>query len=141
MKHIGSLLLLAATITGCGTRVAYMPTNTPPRMMQPRSANSVQVFTATKPERPFVEVGLIETQQESIYSVDNETTVFTRLREEAALRGCDGLVLLGSNDGVEIVGTGGMNGGHTSGRTLRGYRGTCIMWKEDTSTASSTDSH
>ena len=141
MKRIGSLLLLAAALSGCGTRIAYLPTNTPPRTLQPRNADSVQVFSVAPPDRPFVEVGIIETQQESMYSTDSELIVFSRLREEAARQGCDGLVVLGSNDGVQVVGSYGRYGGTTSGRTLKGYRGTCIVWKEDSSTASSSGSN
>lgn len=62
-------------------------------------------------------------------------------REEAARRGCDGLVLLGSNDGVQLHGNSGKYGGGTYGRTLKGYRGTCVVWKDDASTASSAGSN
>ncbi|MDC0712364.1 hypothetical protein POL68_28130 [Stigmatella sp. ncwal1] len=140
MNRTRSLLLLAAALCGCGTRIAYIPTNAPPRAMQAHSPDSVQIFTTQQPERPYVEVGLIEAQQES-HSVDTEETVFTRLREEAAHRGCDGLVLLGSNDSVQIIGSGSQFGGNTSGRTLKGYRGTCIVWKEDGKSESSNGSN
>lgn len=141
MKHPGSLFLLAAALLGCGTHIAYMPTNTPPRMLKPRGVDSVQVFTTRPPERPYVEVGIIETQQESIYSTDDATAVFSQLRDEAARQGCDGLVLLGSNDRMELQGTSSHFGGTTYSHTLKGYRGTCIVWKEDSPGATSTGAH
>ena len=46
-----------------------------------------------------------------------------RMREDAASRGCDGLVVLGTNN-VTVV-TGGTN--YVSSTTLKGYRATCIV--------------
>ncbi len=120
---IGVFLLAMA---GCGTKLSYIPLNTSPKALTARDPNTVEMFTSSKPERPFVEVGLIEAQQESAYSVDGETSVFSKMRQEAASRGCDGLVVTGGNDAVV---------GQTSGRagfttTLRGYRATCIVYKD-----------
>ena len=75
-----------------------------------------------------IEVGVIEAQQESAYSVDGETSVFSKLRQEAASRGCDGLVVTGGNDAV-VGQTGGKYGGGFT-PTLRGYRATCIVYKD-----------
>lgn len=120
-----SLWLFLVT-AGCGTRLSYMPLNTSPRALTARDPGTVEMFTSSKPERPFVEVGILEAQQESEYSVNAESTVFSKLREEAASRGCDGLVVTGGNDAV--VGYASRNSGVT--KTLRGYRATCIVYKE-----------
>jgi hypothetical protein len=90
----------------------------------------VEVFSSGRPERPFVEVGIIETQQQSMYSLDKPDAVFAELREEAGRQGCDALILLGTNDGMQVVV--GQYGG--SGQTLKGYRATCAVYKDATAT-------
>lgn len=128
------LLLVASTafVWGCGTRVSFTPTNTPPRAMTPRSPDSVQIFTTQSPDRPYVEVGVIEAQQASAYSTADETEVVAKLRESAAKQGCDALIITGSAD--KVVGSGyTSNGSGTSSvTTLRGFRGTCILFKDAT---------
>jgi hypothetical protein len=119
--------LVLLTLCACGTRVSYIPTNSPPRALSARSPQSVEVFSSQRPSRAYVEVGLIETQQESMYSTDEPAVVFGRMREEAARQGCDAVIVLGSNDAYEA--NANQYGG--SGRTLRGYRGACIVWTED----------
>lgn len=114
-------------LCACGTRLAYMPLNKAPRAMKARSPGDMEVFTTSMPSRSFTEVGMIEAQQESIYSTESTQQVFARMREEAAARGCDALIVQGSNDSVQGY------GGHDSSttRTLKGYRGTCIVYNED----------
>jgi hypothetical protein len=116
-------LWLFLVTAGCGTKLSYMPLNTSPRTLTARDPGTVEMFTSSKPERPFVEVGMLEAQQESVASLDSETTVFSKLREDGASRGCDGLVVTGGNDAVVVT-------GHGSSTTLRGYRATCIVYKE-----------
>lgn len=106
---------------GCSTNVSFMPTNKAPRALQARAVDEVELFTTTKPERSHVEVGLIEVQQQSL-SVDDEKAVMNKLRAEAAKQGCDGLVITGTNDAVQMI--------DGDGTTLKGYRGTCIVYKE-----------
>ncbi len=123
--HAGIAIACLST-AGCGTRLAYMPLNSPPRAMQPRTPESVVMFTSSKPDRPYIEVGVIEAQQESQYSVDESEDVFLKMRRHAAERGCDGLILLGGNDRVE-----GQQTGHWgSTYTLTGYRATCIVYRD-----------
>ncbi len=121
------LLLGFAALTGCGTTVRYVAFNPAPRALSPRDPQAVQVFAAARPSQPFVEVGLIEVQQASQYSLDDATVVLEKMRLEAAARGCDGLVLLGSNDATFLTGTGGA-ASQTWSHTLRGYRGSCIAF-------------
>ena len=121
-------MVLMLALTGCGTSISYMPTNPPPRPLAARPFVTVEVFTASKPARPFVEIGLIEAQQESACSRDAPAEVLIKLREEAARVGCDGIILLGANDSV--VGQSGMhgNGGYTA--TLKGYRAACFCYRD-----------
>lgn len=120
-----SLTLASMFLAACGTKVAYLPLNPSPRAMKARALTEVEVFTSSKPTRPFTEVGMIESQQESMYSGDSPQQVFYRLRAEAAQRGCEALIVT-SNDGVH--GDTWQHGGAV--RTLKGYRGTCIVYKD-----------
>ncbi len=120
-----TLTLASMLLAGCGTKVVYMPLNASPRAMKARSAAEVEVFTSSKPSRPFTEVGMIESQQESMYSGDSPQQVFFRMRAEAAQRGCEALIVT-SNDGVD--GQSWEHGGAV--KTLKGYRGTCIVYND-----------
>ncbi len=122
MKRLVSLLLVAA----CGTTITAIPTNRPQRVMQPRDPMSVEMFTSGIPQRPYVEVAYLESQQESDMSFDGAPTVLMKMREEAGKIGCDGLIIGGANDAV----VGSTFRGNGSTTTLRGYRGTCIQWSD-----------
>lgn len=126
MNRIGLVAGLALVFLGCGTRIHYMSLNASPRTLSPRSPDSVEVFTSGKPDRSFAEVGMIEAQQQSGWSVDQPTAILQKLRQKAADVGCDGIIVLGSNDAV--VGSSGQYGGSVA--TLRGYRATCIVYKD-----------
>jgi hypothetical protein len=118
------VVFATAVLLACGTRVTYTQLNTPPAQMVPRHAAGVQVFTTGAPQQPFVEVGLLEAQQESAYSQDRQPQILDKLRQRAAEVGCDGIILLGSNDSV----VGSVSGGMGWTTTLAGYRATCIMF-------------
>ncbi len=113
-------VLLALGAGACGTRIVYTPTNAPPHALQPKPPEQVEVYSASPPQRKYIEVGLIEARRESGWSVDDETAVQTKLRQDAAERGCDAIVITGSADAIV--------GDHNSTTTLRGYRATCIVW-------------
>jgi hypothetical protein len=132
LRTFGSLVVL----TACGTSITYVPLNSPPHPLTPRSAESVELFTTAPPARPYVEVAAIESRQQS-HSVDGTAVIYKKMREEAARRGCDGLVIVGSNDATQVSGSytespGGYGSGSVSSRTLKGYRATCIVYKDAT---------
>lgn len=104
----------------------YQATNRSPRPMTPRPFDSVEVYTVSFPQRPFVEVGILEAQQESELSLDAPPEVLAKLRERAAAQGCDAIIMNGANDAV--VGHGDRRHSHVT--TLRGYRATCIMYSD-----------
>ncbi len=100
-------LALFTLLSACVTQVSYLPLHSPPHVLTERPESEVELFTESRPERPHVEVAVIEANDE----VDGRQTreeVLATLRRTAAERGCDGLVVLGS----------------------RGYRGTCIVYSE-----------
>jgi hypothetical protein len=102
--------------------------------MPARDPNAVEIFTTGVPKRPFVEVALIEAREGS-----SEERLFPDLRSRAAAMGCEGLVLIGSNDttvGMTTgsgVGIGAGNNYLVSGftETVHGYRAACVVWKDE----------
>lgn len=114
------LVLGAVMLVACGTHIRTVALNPPPRPMVPRPAEQVQVFATTNPQTPYVEVAIIEGEQQGIYSRDRMPEIISKMRQEAASAGCDGLILQGPTDRVvstdeEIV-------------TLEGFTGICVMF-------------
>ena len=91
----------------------------------------VEVFSQKAPERPFVEVYMIESQQQSGWSLDGQSEIVAAMREKAGRLGCDGLLLTGSNDATRVTG----GNGSVSSHTLKGYRGVCIVYRDAPDTA------
>lgn len=126
--RLGLLLAaVAGTLLGCGTRTSYTQLNAPPTAMNPRDPASVEVFTAARPERPYVEVGIIEAQQRSEFSADDMPEIVAELRARAADEGCDAVFINSNNDAV----VGSTNEGSGSTSTLKGFRGACLVYKPD----------
>lgn len=119
-------LLLAAV--ACHTTTQFVPTNTAPRPMHARAPQTVQVISSGAPDRPFVEVGIIESQQSSRYSVDEMSDIIASMRSKAARIGCDALLIQGQND-TEAGTSRGLFKGTTDTHTLKGYRGLCLMYE------------
>lgn len=117
----------AALLTGCGTTVHYSPTNTPPRPLSVRTAESVHVFTTGGPARPYTEVGLIQVQEDLSGSADMPE-ILADMRAEAAERGCDGLVITGRADEAEGSVFGNQQFVYGTSGTREGLMGACIVY-------------
>jgi hypothetical protein len=116
-------LVVAVLCTGCGTRLDFIRLNPPPKQLVQRPASEVEVFMTAKPTRDYVEIGMIESQQRA-WQTDGPEVIFEKMRQEAGLQGCEGLIVNGSNDGMVVSGSGNF----ISGSTLKGYRATCIVY-------------
>jgi hypothetical protein len=116
-------LAVALSSAGCGTALEFVRTATPPYTLPSRAPGQVDLFTTSKPQRPFVEVGIVESQQEQ-WSLDSPQVVLEKMREYAGQLGCDGLVVFAGNDATSVSGS----ASGTTSRTLKGYRGTCIVY-------------
>lgn len=128
------LRIVAVTVVlalaGCGVNAEYVQTARSPHPMRPKaSAGDVQVWFGQKPERQFVEVGLIEVQQEKMNDASAEELV-SMMREVAGEKGCDGIVMTGANDGVASTGLSSGGAGSVEVHTLKGYRATCIVFTD-----------
>ncbi len=131
-----------AFITGCGTpkvpptplaHVNYRAINPAWGNGPPRAPEEVKLFTTSRPTRHYSEAGILE--------VSGDGDLIARMQNVAAQRGCDGLILLGSNNVVEhtpvyrqepLFGDRDRRTIETGGYayTVRGERGTCIVWTE-----------
>ncbi len=125
---VGGACILVSSMSACGTKVSFTPTNIPPHPMTARPIQSVQVFTTAVPNQPYVEVGVIEARQASAYSSGGQTKILNAMRTQAAQYGCDGLVINGTANSVEGSGSTSNGSGSSSVRTLKGFRGTCIVF-------------
>jgi hypothetical protein len=101
----------------CAHQVGYTPTNPPPRPLSPRAAAEVTVFSAGARLPPSVEVGVFEAEQRGKHAT---SALVEALRERAGSVGCDGLLLIGSDE--RLV------GGDSSKKVLRSYRGACLVF-------------
>ena len=124
MRYPGILfvLLAAGMSIGCGTSLTYIPTADRPHPLQVRKPEQVEIFMTGKPDRPFVEIGMIESQQEDA-SQDGSRALIAKMRAFAGKRGCDALVIFSDNNTVE-----GMGGPYSIVTTLKGYRGSCLVY-------------
>jgi len=131
-SHRSSRYLLAMLlITACGTTTQFAATNHSPRPLTARPADSVVVFATGLPDRPFVEVGLIQARQSSEFSADEMPEIIAEMRAEAGRRGCDGLVINGASDSSSSSTTVSHHAVTSSSKTLEGFWGACIVFDND----------
>jgi hypothetical protein len=123
-SRLVALGLTASALAGCGTRVDYTPTNTPPSATAARHAQDVDVYASGGPSVPYVEIGFLDAQQESSVSVDDRSDVFEELRERAGELGCDAIVILGAQDTTAYVST----EHYERPYTLNSYRASCVVY-------------
>ncbi len=96
--------------------VNYAPTNAAPRPLPLRDPGQVDVYSAAPPARAYVEIGVLST-----YSASSLPGAVTLLRDEAAQRGCEGLVM---GTPHEVTGGSGNDPTHWVE-----YTATCIAYR------------
>lgn len=97
--------LCATLLFGCTNVVVdYAAFKPAPRTMTPRPAESVELFTTSKIDHAYVEVGLIEVDSTTL---ENQ---IAGMRREAGKRGCDAIFLQSAS--------------------RSGYAGTCLVYTE-----------
>ncbi len=82
--------LVLVLLAGCEVQIRETALNPPGRAMTAKPAAQVEVFTSGAPARPHTDVMLLEARP--VIPQPLEDTIAT-LREEAAQRGCDGIVI------------------------------------------------
>ena len=82
---------IVALLAGCGApTVLFTPLAQPPHPLVPKQASAVEVLTIS-PGRPFVEVGTVAIYMHGY--APSVSDALPMLRQDAANRGCDALVL------------------------------------------------
>jgi hypothetical protein len=121
-----SVVIILSTMCGCaGTSLAYTAIRESPVPLRSRPAAQVEVFMTKPPERPHVELGIVESQQEP-GSTDDAPDVIAKMRALAGQHGCDALVIIGRNDATSETML--APGGGSRVYTLSGYRASCIAY-------------
>lgn len=114
-----------AAIWGCAPpRLSMERLNAPPRALKPRPAHSVAVFVTTRPDRPYVEVAILEAE-EGTKGPKGGPGLVRMLREKAATVGCDGIMLAGWGSRIKVQG----NTYDVSFFTRSTVRCTCIVYR------------
>jgi hypothetical protein len=113
-------------LVGCGTAVSFTPSGKTVPGTRAHEASDVELISVP-PDRPYVQIGLIEAQQESEFSPDNNQVILHKMRTVAGQNGCHALLVQGANDAVVGGGISGING-NSSVKTLKGYRGACLVF-------------
>jgi hypothetical protein len=122
MNSASASLLAIFTLAACGTAITQTGINAPPHAMTSRSPASVEIFSSGPPTRPHVDVAVLEGQQQSEWSLDNQSDIIRQLRARAAEMGCDGLVITGPDNGAA--------GNRDYTTTLHGFLATCIAYTQ-----------
>lgn len=113
----------------CGAKTAlpvkspenFRAVNAAPRPLIARTADSVEVFTRTRPARSIREVGIW------YYSGEFEGEI-QQIREEAAVVGCDGVIV--TNEAVGHTTESYYPRYHTSSGTERWYDVVCVVYTD-----------
>jgi len=106
MQNNGAVMTItiALTAVGCATAdgVVYTSVNDSPRVLKPRTAESVDVYFDKPSTRVHVDVGVFEIYQGQMDDGTGHSTgeMFQTLRLHGSLRGCDALRILG----IELAG-------------------------------------
>ncbi len=88
-------LILTLGAAACGSSVKTIAINPAPHAMTPRPPETVEMFTSGPPQRPYVDVALMEAEEESSFSTHKTPEMLTALRERGAQMGCDAIVFGG----------------------------------------------
>lgn len=129
-SHIPSLLragflsIAALSLLACGTTTKYTPTNPSPVQMTPKPAEAVHVYTSSAPDRPFTEVGILQSRQSSTVSTHEMPEIIQEMRGEAGRIGCDAVII----NGIDSKTTTHVRKEGQSTETLEGFWGACIVY-------------
>jgi hypothetical protein len=91
-------LLLSWLCQGCGTFVTSTPLNEAPTPLAPRAPESVEIFASNAPERPHVDIALLEVEQTESWNRQGTDLMLRRLQQAAGKRGCDAIVIIGKSE-------------------------------------------
>ena len=100
------VLALGLVCVACGLETSVTTVNAPPRPLSKRAPESVEVYTSSPPERPHVDVAILEVVEESGSSEFDTGEMLARLRQLAGDNGCDAIHVSGAlnrGPGAEVL--------------------------------------
>jgi hypothetical protein len=130
MKRVLPVIVM---LVGCGTSVrttmVASPLQASPRPLAPRTVESVEMFLSGPPQRPYVDLALLEGEQTSSFSMHETPQILGAVRERAAQLGCDGIVFRGVTNRMP-----GLGDAETlindEPKERKGLVAVCIVYKE-----------
>jgi hypothetical protein len=93
MRRLAKLFILLLPLACCGTYVTFTRINPAPRMMVPRSPESVELYASGPPTRLHVDVAILEVEQTRSLNERGTNLMIDALRAKAGQIGCDAIVL------------------------------------------------
>jgi len=127
-RTIGCLVTTIAVLAcGCGTAITYTPLPGSHGRFRSRPTRSVDVYSSGPPNRPHRDVGLLEAEQESDFSMDGTKSMLRKLRAKAARVGCDAICL--NNFGSKTTPSLAVDVNHVS--SVKTITATCIRYVDD----------
>ena len=120
------MFLAAFALGGCGIQTTATVLHSPPHPLQPRGAETVELFSSAAPARPHVDVAFIEATEQSWGSSASVAQIMNELRKRAAQLGCDGVVIGSRFARVDDLNTLLTGNAHD----VQGLTGTCIVYTD-----------
>jgi len=119
------LFAIALLVCGCGTNVTFTALDGAPRRPRLPPGAQVDVYLSAPPNRPYHDVGLLEAEQMSEFSVDETRDMLRKMRGEAARYGCDAIYVKG-------VGAHGQTSVFLDGNaaSVKAVSATCIRYND-----------
>jgi len=115
-------LLFLVALGACGTTSGFMPRNPPPHPLAAKAPDQVEIFTASKPTRDYVEIGILESATASAMFGGGDFEMLKRLRLETAQHGCDGVIITDSSR-VAVA------SGDTASERTGSFRVACVVYR------------
>jgi hypothetical protein len=91
--HLTIACSIISSLAGCGTlQVTFSQTHAAPHPLVARPVAEVEVLTSA-PTRGYVEIGMVKSREQRGFVNKSDSEIVAAMREEAAIQGCDGLVV------------------------------------------------
>jgi len=126
MKIFVTLVVAA----GCGASINATPINPAPHLMTPRPPALVEMYTSGPPQRPHVDIALLEVEESSSLSTADTNQMISDLRNRGAQMGCDAIVLGGASSRDPGLGD-AERWLNKDARGRKGFTATCIAYLPD----------
>lgn len=130
LRTLCAVALGIQALAACAPEIHSLETNTPSTALKARAPESVAIFSTSKPTRPFVEVAMITSAK--TWMLQDTTDLVKALRQEAARKGCDGVIL---TDQLKTVTGSNVQGNVNVGESVGRVHGVCFVYANEKASA------